>query len=142
MGLKNRHIMKKKYDINGRVVSVSATKQRASTALLGCMHYAYTIRIECDGKHYTTTFHDSRRNYLIGKGATSEMIDSAVDSLICDYDAYDRNQYLEDFLDEYGYGEIFRKEGEKAFKACRKTYLALKDMLTEKDLEELNAIVG
>lgn len=133
--------MTKTYTLsNGTEVKVTAKNKRVAKKFMDAEHYAYTITIEVDDKMFKTTFHDSVRNYQFGKGATKEMIDTALDCILMDYDSYDYNQNLQDFMDEYGY-DPEDNTGEKVFNACKATFNALNEMFSREDLNELNEMV-
>lgn len=124
----------------GKQVKVTAKNKRVAKKFFGQEHYAYTITIEVDDKVFKTTFHDSINNYRRGKGATSEMIDTAVDCIGMDYDSYDYNPDLNDFLDEYGY-DPEEDKGRKVYEACKATFNALNQMFTREEMGELSDIV-
>lgn len=133
--------MTKTYELpNGTKVKVTAKNKRVAKKFMNAEHYAYTITIEVGDKMFKTTYHDSIRNYNIGKGATEEMIDTALDCILMDYDSYDYNPDLNDFMDEYGYDPEDDK-GEKVYKACKATFEALNAMFTRKELEDLTNMV-
>lgn len=121
---------------SGKQVKVTAKNKRVAKKFMNAEHYAYTVTVEVDDKMFKTTFHDSIRNYLDGKGATKQMIDTAVYCIVMDYDSYDYNPVLEDFVNEYGYDPEDNK-GEKVYKACKATYEALNEMFTREELSEL-----
>jgi hypothetical protein len=133
--------MTKTYELpNGTKVKVTAKNKRVAKRFMNAEHYAYTITIEVGDKMFKTTYHDSIRNYNIGKGATEEMIDTALDCILMDYDSYDYNPDLNDFMDEYGYDPEDDK-GEKVYKACKATFDALNAMFTRQELEDLTNMV-
>lgn len=133
--------MTKTYELpNGTKVKVTAKNKRVAKKFMNAEHYAYTITIEVGDKMFKTTFHDSIRNYQLGKGATEEMIDTALDCILMDYDSYDYADDLNDFMDEYGYDPEDDK-GEKVYKACKATFEALNAMFTRKELEDLTNMV-
>lgn len=133
--------MTKTYELpNGTKVKVTAKNKRVAKKFMNAEHYAYTITIEVGDKMFKTTYHDSIRNYNIGKGATEEMIDTALDCILMDYDSYDYNPDLNDFMDEYGYDPEDDK-GEKVYKACKATFDALNAMFTRQELEDLTNMV-
>lgn len=133
--------MTKTYELpNGTKVKVTAKNKRVAKKFMNAEHYAYTITIEAGDKMFKTTYHDSIRNYNIGKGATEEMIDTALDCILMDYDSYDYNPDLNDFMDEYGYDPEDDK-GEKVYKACKATFDALNAMFTRQELEDLTNMV-
>lgn len=133
--------MTKTYDLpDGRKVKVTAKNKRVAKKFMNAEHYAYTITVEVDDKMFKTTFHDSVRNYQLGKGATEEMIDTALDCILMDYDSYDYNPNLQDFMDGYGY-DPEDNTGEKVFNACKATFNALNEMFSREDLNELNEMV-
>jgi hypothetical protein len=133
--------MTKTYELpNGTKVKVTAKNKRVAKRFMNAEHYAYTITIEVGDKMFKTTYHDSIRNYNIGKGATEEMIDTALDCILMDYDSYDYNPDLNDFMDEYGYDPEDDK-GEKVYKACKATFDALNAMFTRQELEDLANMV-
>lgn len=133
--------MTKTYELpNGTKVKVTAKNKRVAKKFMNAEHYAYTITIEVGDKMFKTTYHDSIRNYNIGKGATEEMIDTALDCILMDYDSYDYNPDLNDFMDEYGYDPEDDK-GEKVYKACKATFNALNAMFTRQELEDLTNMV-
>lgn len=129
--------MTKTYDLpDGRKVKVTAKNKRVAKKFMNAEHYAYTITVEVDDKMFKTTFHDSVRNYQLGKGATKEMIDNALDCILMDSDSYDYNRNLQDFMDEYGY-DPEENTGEKVFNACKATYEALSIMMTREEMNDL-----
>jgi hypothetical protein len=133
--------MTKTYELpNGTKVKVTAKNKRVAKKFMNAEHYAYTITIEVGDKMFKTTYHDSIRNYNIGKGATEEMIDTALDCILMDYDSYDYNPGLSDFMDEYGY-DPEDDNGEKVYKACKATFDALNAMFTRQELEDLTNMV-
>lgn len=133
--------MTKTYDLpDGRKVKVTAKNKRVAKKFMNAEHYAYTITVEVDDKVFKTTFHDSVRNYQFGKGATKEMIDTALDCILMDYDSYDYNPNLQDFMDEYGY-DPEENTGEKVFNACKATFNALNEMFSREDLNKLSEMV-
>jgi hypothetical protein len=133
--------MTKTYELpNGTKVKVTAKNKRVAKKFMNAEHYAYTITIEVGDKMFKTTYHDSIRNYQLGKGATKEMIDTALDCILMDYDSYDYNPDLNDFMDEYGYDPEDDK-GEKVYKACKATFDALNAMFTRQELEDLANMV-
>ena len=128
--------MTKTYTLsNGKTVKVTAKNKRKSTKW-GQEHFAYTLTMEVDDKMYKTTFHDSAVNCWHGIGATEKMIDSAIYCIIMDYDSYDYNPVLEDFIDEYGY-DPEEKTGRIVYEDCKATYEALNQMFTRSEMEEL-----
>ena len=133
--------MTKTYDLpDGRKAKVTANNKRVAKKFMNAKHYAYTITIEVGDKMFKTTFHDSVRNYNIGKGATEEMIDNALECILMDYDSYDYNRNLQDFMDEYGY-DPEESTGEKVFNACKATFEGLNAMFSREDLTALNKAV-
>ena len=129
--------MTKTYTLkNGREVKVTAKNKRVVKKMLGQEHYAYTITVEVDDKLFKTTFHDSIANYHKRKGATEEMIDTAVYCVVMDYDSYDYNPDEEDFINEFGY-DPEDSQGHKVYEACKATFAALNEMFSREELEEL-----
>lgn len=120
---------------NGDSFTVTAKNKRKSTHW-GQEHYAYTIVIERNGLEYKTTFHDSAVNYWHNRGPSEQMLKSALDSVLMDYNAYDSNKEFNDFIDEYGY-DYEDEKGVKAYIGCFETYTYLNRLFT---LEELNEI--
>jgi hypothetical protein len=134
--------MKQTYTLASGVVTASATRQKETMAMLGMMHYAYTIEIAKDGVKKTFTFHDSSYNYERGIQATNEMINDAVDCILSDAYAYSNNGDVYDFAEEFGYDPYEEYEkAEKIYNACGKTYDKLRDLLSLEDMEELSEIV-
>ena len=128
--------MTKTYTLStGKAVKVTAKNKRKSKKW-GQEHYAYTFTLEADDKMYKDTFHDSAINFIRGIGATKEMIDSIVYCVIMDYDSYDYNPDLDDFINEYGYDRE-ESTGRNVYESCRATYEALNQMFTRAELEEL-----
>jgi len=127
------------FNINGREVKVTAKNKRVAKKWGGA-HYAYTITIEVDDKLFKTTFHDSVMNYMRRQGMTKETLYTALDCIFMDYDSYDYNPNLGDFMDEYGY-DPEEDEGEKVFNACKQTYNALNAMFSREDLNAFTEAV-
>ena len=133
--------MTKTYDLpDGRKAKVTAKNKRVAKKFHGAEHYAYTITIEVDDKMFKTTYHDSIHNYRAGVGATEAMIDNALYCILMDYDSYDFNPSLQDFMDEYGY-DPEEDKGEKVFYACKATFEGLNAMFSREDLNALNKAV-
>lgn len=120
---------------------MTAKNKRVAKRFHDAEHYAYTVTVEVGNKMFKTTFHDSVRNYELGKGATKEMIDNALDCILMDYDSYDYNPNLQDFMDEYGY-DPEENTGKQVYEACKATYKALSIMMTREELNDLVEVLA
>lgn len=127
---------------NGRIVKASLTNKRIAKKFHNEEHFAYTLTIEVDDKMFKTTFHGSVMDYRHNVRVSKSMIDTALDCVILDYDSYDYNRNLRDFLDEYGYLDGDEERGERIYLACRGTFVALNEMFTREELNELTDMVN
>lgn len=101
--------MKKNFTIDGIEFTVSASSQkvchkRFATGYSGDpTHYTYSITVRRGETSESFGFHDSIRNYQDGIGATEEMLDSALYSIVEDAFAFLNSRNAQDFADEFGY---------------------------------------
>ena len=129
--------MTKTYTLkSGEQFTVTAKNKRKSNHW-GQEHFAYTIVIERDGLTYKTTYHDSAMNFYHNQGATEQMINSALNCVVMDYYAYDSNDALYDFLNEYGY-DYEDDKGIKAYIGCFEAYIYLSRMFSIEEIDEIS----
>ena len=96
-------------------------------------HVRYRCTIKHNNKQYSF---DYQCNPAYCKATLKDCLYSLISDASCYESAFD----VDDFLNEFGYTDDLKKvrEGEKVYKACKKTAAALHRLFTEYELESLN----
>lgn len=130
--------MEKVYKLDsGKEINVKATRQRISERLLDGRHYAYSMVFSINGERASFTFHDSIYHYMNNIGATEEMIDNAVQCITEDAIAYEQNNGVREFMEEFGYDVEDYHKAERTYEACGKTYNKLLKLMSINEIYEL-----
>ena len=127
--------MVKVFNLPGGEVRVTIGNKRESDKMLGGRHFAYTCRIEYNGRKMTFPFHDSIANYYKRIGPTETLILQAVESVVLDSDAYDYNRDIDEFFNEFGYDNY--ADARKAYFGCMKAYQDLHELFNDDEIRGL-----
>lgn len=133
--------MTKTYTLSDRTSFKVTAKNKRKSNKWGQEHYAYTIVLEYDGMRLTFPFHDSAYNMARGKGADEQMLNQAIDAILMDYDAYDYNRTIDEFIEEFGHDREDMAKVSKIYDECRETYFNLSKLFTIEQLNEINEII-
>ena len=138
---KNSRTMTKTYVMqDGSTFKVTAKNKRKSHKW-GQEHYAYTIVLVRNGMRLTFPFHDSAYNMARGKGADEQMLNQAMDAILLDYDAYDYNRTIDEFIEEFGYDREDMAKVSKIYNECMETYFNLNKLFTTEEMNEINEMI-
>lgn len=89
----------------------------------------YIIRLKRNNFSCATKYHTNINDTLC--------IDDIMYCLLSDSNAYEFSRDEHEFMREFGYKSL--NEAIKAYNACRKTYMQLRELFTQAELNALNA---
>ena len=92
----------------------------------------YSLRVSYAGKSYDFEYTESVMAHRNNEPVEFERV---MECLLLDANAYNNTRDIDDFQREFGYEKV--SECLDAYEGCKKTAMALKEMFTEEDIEEL-----